>query len=102
MGAHSQVILEWAPMPLNFTRLMSGLCFRDSDEFYLFLLLVFVAIPLALVRRQIGAAALLAASAAAPLRHMRFGSLFAIVVVIVGGAVLNSFLDGLKTRFACI
>ena len=42
------------------------------------------------------------AAAYLPLRHMRFTALFAIVVVLVGGSVLTSLVNDLKSRFANI
>ena len=98
MGAHSQLILEWAPIPLNWSRLLSGLSPRDPDEFYVLLLVVLLVVPIALLEREIGAAIFVGAAAYFPLRHMRFTSLFAIVVVIVGGGVLTSFLNKVKPR----
>ena len=40
MGAHSQLILEWAPIPMNWTHIWNGLSLRDPDEFYVLLLVV--------------------------------------------------------------
>lgn len=98
MSEHSQLILEWAPIPLNWTRIQSGLSLMDPDWFYVLLLVAAIVVPIALLRRQFGAAILVGAAAIPPLRHMRFTALFSIVVVIVGGAVLSSFVDTLKPR----
>jgi tetratricopeptide (TPR) repeat protein len=100
MGAHSQLILEWAPIPLNWMHIKSGLSPRDPDEFYVLLLVLVFVVTIALTRRQFGAAILAAGAALPPLRHMRFTALFSIVVVIAGGAVLTSLADSLKTRVA--
>lgn len=102
MGAHSQLILEWAPIPLNWTRLLSGLSPFDPDEFYVLLVVVTLTALIALVRRQFGAAILLALAAIEPLRHMRFTALFGVVVVIVGGGVLTSLANELKPRLAAL
>ena len=98
MGAHSQMILEWAPIPLNWMHIKSGLSPRNPDEFYVLLLLAALLVIIALLRRQFGAALLISGAIPPPLRHMRFTALFGIVVVIVGGAVLTSFLEQIKTR----
>jgi len=99
MGAHSQLIMEWAPMPLNSTRILSACSLRDPNEFYLLLLLACaLIIPVALIYRKIGAAIFLAAAVYAPLRHMRFVALFAIVVVIVGGGILTACAEDLRHR----
>ena len=98
MGAHSQLILEWAPIPLNWVHIRNGLSPRDPDEFYVLLLVVILAVPIALMRRQIGAAILMCGAAFFPIRHMRFIALFGVVVVIVGGAVLTSFVDAVKHK----
>ena len=100
MGSHSQLILEWAPIPLNWTRLISGLSLRDPDGFYVLLLVALIVVLIAVLRRQVGAAIFVGAAACLPLRHMRFTALFAIVVVLVGGSVLTSLVNDLKTRFA--
>jgi tetratricopeptide (TPR) repeat protein len=100
MGAHSQLILEWAPIPLTWRRLELGLNPRDLDEFYVLLVvIVLLVIPLALVQRKVGAAIFVAAATYFPLRHMRFTALFAVVVVIVGGGVLASFFDKFRPAF---
>jgi hypothetical protein len=72
MGAHSQLILEWAPIPLNWVHIKNGLSPRDPDEFYVLLLVVILAVAIALMRRQIGAAILMCGTAFFPIRHMRF------------------------------
>jgi len=98
MGAHSQLILEWAPIPMNWTHIWNGLSLRDLDEFYVLLLVVILAVAVAVLRGRIGAAILLCGATYVPIRHMRFTALFSIVVVIVGGAVLTPFLYSLKDK----
>jgi len=98
MGAHSQLILEWAPIPLNWVHIRNGLSPRDPDEFYVLLLVAILAVAIALMRRQIGAAILMCGAAFFPIRHMRFTALFSIVVVIVGGAVLTPCVETLKHK----
>jgi Tetratricopeptide repeat len=102
MGTHSQLILEWAPIPLNWVHIKTGLSLRDPDEFYVLLLIVILLVPIALLRRQIGAAILLCGATYFPIKHMRFVALFSVVVVIVGGAVLAPVVDVLKHRIASV
>jgi len=99
MDAHSQMILEWAPIPVNWPHIAAGLSSLDSDRFYALLCVVIVAVPIALWRRQFGAAILMAAAAVPPLQHMRFSGLFSIVTVIVGSAVLAPVVENLGSKF---
>ena len=98
MGAHSQLILEWAPIPMNLTHIWNGLSLRDPDEFYVLLLVVVLAVTIAVLRGRIGAAILLCGATYVPIRHMRFTALFSIVVVIVGGAVLTPVVHSVRDR----
>ena len=100
MGTHSQLILEWAPIPMYWMHIKSGLSLRDPDEFYVLLLLAVVAAFVALMRRQIGAAIIMCGAAYLPIRHMRFAALFSIVAVIISGAVLTPVVDTLKDKIA--
>jgi tetratricopeptide (TPR) repeat protein len=100
MGAHSELILEWAPIPLNWMHIKAGLSPRDPDSFFVMLLVVILAVPIALLHRQIGAAILLCVATFFPIRHGRFTALFSIVVVIVGAAVLTPFARALKQKIA--
>jgi hypothetical protein len=98
MGAHSQLILEWAPIPFNWTHIKSGLYPLDPDEFYVLLLILLVAVPSALLRRQLGAAILMAAAPIPALRHMRFAALFSIIAVVIGSAVITSLIESVKPK----
>ena len=89
MSTHSQLIMEWAPIPMNWAHLKIGLNPTDPDEFYVLLLVTVGAIAFALWRRQFGAALLLAGAAYFPLEHMRLTALFSIMAVVVGGAILS-------------
>jgi len=99
-SAHSELILEWAPIPLNWMHIKAGLSVRDPDELYVLLLVVIFLVPIALLRRQTGAAILLCGATFFPIRHMRFTALFSIVVVIVGGAVFTPVVGALKQKIA--
>ena len=83
-------IAEWAPANLNWTSALAGLSPRDPDSFLLLLLVAALAIPLALLRRQPGAAVLLSGAAFLGIRYVRFQALFSAVLVVIGGAVLTS------------
>jgi hypothetical protein len=99
LGAHSQWIAEWGPAKVNWTLLSMGLSLRDTvGAFHLMLLIAAVAVAGALWQKQFGAAILLGGAATLAVQHIRFEALFAIVVVIVGGAVLTSAGDGLRTK----
>ena len=96
----SQRISEWAPARMNWTTILSGLSLRNpADAFDLIILSTAIAVAAAVWRKQWGAAALLSAAAALATRHERFEALFAIVVVVVGGAVLTSAFEALSTKF---
>ena len=90
MQTYTQIVLEWVPIPMNWARIKSVVLLRDPDPVYVLLVIGAVAVVAALWRRQLGAAVLMAGFAFAALRHLRFKVLFAIAVVIVGGAVLDS------------
>jgi len=100
MESHSQLILEWAPAQLSWTRIAAHLSLHNPDSFVLMLLVTAVALPTALLRRQFGAAVILGGAAYLGIRHLRFQSLFVIVVVIVAGAVLSSALGAIRTVIA--
>jgi len=94
-AAHSQLITEWAPAPLNWTLASMSFSLRSPDgAFYVLLLVAAVALLLALWRRQLGAAVLLSGAALLATRHIRFQAIFAELVVVIGGAVLVSALAG--------
>ena len=98
MGAHSQLILEWAPIPFNWTHIKSGLYPLDPDEFYVLLLILVVAVPAALLRKQLGASILMAAAPIPALRHMRFAALFSIIAVVIGSAVISSLIESVRPK----
>ena len=90
---------EWGSASLNWTVMSLGLSLRDpTGAFYLMLLIAAVAVPVALLRREFGAAVLLSGAAVISARHIRFEALFGIVAVVVGGAVLASALAGLPQK----
>jgi tetratricopeptide (TPR) repeat protein len=92
-------IAEWGSAQLNWTAMSMGLSLRNPDgAFYLMLLIAAVAVLVALLRRQFGAAALVSGAAVIAVRHIRFEALFGIVMVVVAGAVLTSAFAGLPQK----
>ena len=91
MAAQSQ-IMEWAPANLSWATIVGGLSLRSPNTFVLLLVVVAIAVPIALLRRQLGAAVLLSGAALLGIRHIRLQVLFSVMVVIVAGAVLTSAL----------
>ena len=87
MTARSQQILEWMPTKLNWRIFVFGLSLRNPDTFVVLLLVVAIAVPVALIRRQLGAAVWLCGAALLGIRSQRLQVLFSIVVVIVAGSV---------------
>jgi tetratricopeptide (TPR) repeat protein len=98
MGVHSELILEWAPIPMNWTHIVRGLSPLSPDDFYVLLLIVAIAAIVAVVNRRIGEAILIAAAAYFPIRHTRFVALFSIIVVIGAGAILTSIVPAVRKR----
>ena len=98
MTARSQQILEWAPTKLNWTTFVFGLSLRSPDAFVVLLLVVAIAVPIALIRRQLGAAIWLCGAAFLGVRSQRLQVLFSIAVVIVAGSVLTSALGSLQRK----
>jgi hypothetical protein len=89
---------EWGPVKLDWIGFASGLSLYRQDSTVMLLLAVMLAVPVALIRRQFGAAVWLCGAAYLGLRHSRLLIFFAIVVVIVAGSVFNSALVSLQRR----
>jgi hypothetical protein len=99
MAAQLQWIPEWGSVPLNWTIISTGLSLRDpGGAFFLMLLIVAATAPVALLRKQLGAAAFLSSAAMLAVRHVRFEALFGIVTVIVGADVLSSALTAFHKK----
>jgi len=82
---------EWGPATLNWTVMSSGFSLRNpTGAFYLMLLIAAVAVAVALLRREFGAAALVSGAAVIAIRHIRFEAFFGVVAVVVAGDVLAS------------
>lgn len=90
------LIAEWAPVNLSWRAVASGLWPRYPDSFILLLMVVAVAVPVALARRQLGVAVLLAGATVLGVRHVRLQVLFSLLVVVIAGAVLSSVLESIS------
>jgi tetratricopeptide (TPR) repeat protein len=93
-------IPEWSGMQLNWTTLWVSLPLREpGSALYLLLLIAALAAVLALLRQQWGEASWLAGAATIAVQHIRFEALFAIIVVVVGGAVFSGTRSALPANF---
>lgn len=83
-------VVELAPLPLSFGSLAQSLDWRSPDSSFWWLALVgVVAIAVAALRRQLGAALLMAAVLYGTAQHQRYKSLLVIVVAVVGASILT-------------
>src|ERR1035437_4918543 len=83
-------IMEWHSVPLSWVAFNSGLSLRQTKgAIYLLLAMALVAGVLAVLRSQWGAAILLLGAIYPAVHYIRMGSVFACVVVVIGGAVLT-------------
>ena len=98
MRVHSQLILEWARVPVDWVHLRNGLSLTDPEEIYYLLTIAAVSIVIATIRRQIGEAILLLGASVIAVRHVRFEGLFAVVVVVVGSTVFSSLARSVKVQ----
>ena len=87
---HSAWIVEWVDIRPSWASLRQALDWRDpQSSFWWLLLAVFVSAGVALWRKQWGAALLLLAAAYFTMQHVRLQALFACIVVVIGGAILD-------------
>jgi Flp pilus assembly protein TadD len=87
---HTAWLVEWEGIHVSFASLQQALKFRDPlSGFWWLLAIAAICAALALWRKQWGAAALLAGSAYLALQHVRLQALFACVVVVIGGSILD-------------
>jgi hypothetical protein len=82
---------EWGSAALSWTAISLGFSLHNpTGAFYLMLLIAALAVVVALLRRELGAAALVSGAAVIAIRHIRFEALFGVVAVVVAGDVLAS------------
>ncbi len=99
MADQLQWIPEWGSVPLSWTIMSTGLSLRDpGGAFFLMLLITAAAVPIAVLRKQLAAAAFLSGASLLAVRYIRFEALFGIVTVIVGADVLSSALNALQKK----
>jgi hypothetical protein len=99
MADQLQWIAEWGSVPLNWTAISTSLLLRDpGGSFYLMLLIAAATAPVAVLRKELGAAVLLSGAAVFAIEHVRFEALFGIVTVIIGGDVLTSAATALREK----
>jgi Flp pilus assembly protein TadD len=90
---------EWGSAALSWTVMSLGFSLRNpTGAFYLMLLIAAVAVAVALLRREFGAAALVSGAAVIAVQHIRFEAIFGIVAVVVAGDVLASTFAELSHR----
>lgn len=97
-AAHSERISEWLPYRLNWTVIENNLSLRHPDPFLVLLFVAALAIPIALAKKQLGAALLITGTAFIAFQHVRFQVLFCEVMVVVAAGVLSSALAPLFRR----
>jgi tetratricopeptide (TPR) repeat protein len=103
MSEHSKWITEWASAKLSWSLLGGVWSLRDPGGANSMLLVIaIVAVGAAIVKRNLGAAVLIVAASWLSLRHVRFQALFAVTVVVVGGAVLASAAQQLNLRLGSV
>jgi hypothetical protein len=90
LGAHSQLILEWAPVQLTRDLFSRAFLLRSPmDAFFLLVGIGIIAAVAALWKGKLGAAVLLGTAIYLGLQHIRFLPVFSEIVVVIGGAVLG-------------
>lgn len=96
---HSVWIVEWGGIHPSWNSFVQAIDLRDPQSSFWWLALVALASTgYALWRKQWGAAVLLAGSLILTFRHQRLQGLFACVVVVVGGSLLEEFLNAAEIR----
>lgn len=87
---HNLWLVEWESVRLSSASLHQALDLRDpQSSFWWLLVIAATTFLIALWRKQVGAALVLAGSALLAMQHVRLQALFACVVVVVGGSLLH-------------
>ena len=91
MAAHARFLTEWFGLRMNWAVISSMLSLRDTQgTIYVLLAIAAIAGVLAVIQRQPGAAVLLAGAVYESVHHIRMEALTACIVIVVGGAVLQT------------
>ena len=99
MAAQLQWIPEWGSVPLNWMVMSTGLSLRDPGGAFLLMLLIAAAtVPVAVLRKQLGAVVFLSGATVLAVEHIRFEALFGIVTAVIGADVLTSGLTALQGK----
>jgi tetratricopeptide (TPR) repeat protein len=100
MQVHSIRIAEWTRITITSSSMQQALGLRDpGSSTWWVLLAAAAAVLVAVFRRQWPAAILLAGSLGMTMLHIRYMSILASIVVVVGGAVLAAELGKIRSRF---
>jgi tetratricopeptide (TPR) repeat protein len=98
---HTSWVVEWGNIRPTWTSLQQALDGRDpQSSFWWLLAIAVVCAGIALWGKQWGAAVLLFGSAYLTLQHVRFQALFACIVVVVGGSLLQQAFSPATKSFA--
>jgi tetratricopeptide (TPR) repeat protein len=90
---------EWDPLHWNWTNPLFSFTLRNTNDLgHVVLLVILASIAVALLRRQPGAAILLAAATYEVTHHLRFLALASCVIVVVAGAVFSSAMPWIRSH----
>lgn len=91
MALHSGWIAEWGRVPLTWAADTVIFLVRNArSSFYLLMVIAALAVVIAVIQRQFGAAILLLGAIYTGVEHVRMFAVAACVIVMVGGAFLDS------------
>ncbi|HVP63704.1 MAG TPA: tetratricopeptide repeat protein [candidate division Zixibacteria bacterium] len=97
--APTHFVGELSAAPISWSALRQTVALRDPDSsFWWLLILAILCVVLAVRKRELGAALVLAVSAYAAVGKLRYQGLFAIVVIVIGGALLADLIAELNER----
>jgi tetratricopeptide (TPR) repeat protein len=103
MVQHARWLTEWFGLPLNWTVVANSLALRSTNgAVYWILGIAMIAVLLALLQRQFGAAILLIGACYETIHYIRMEALTACIVVLVGGAILHRGLEQLASHIVSI
>src|SRR6202050_3427774 len=98
---HTLGVVEWKNIHPSWASLHQALDWRDPQSSFWWLLAVaVVCAATALWRKHFGAALILLASAYLTIQHIRLQALFACIVVVLGGSLLNEAWQAFAARTA--